>query len=70
MRRSIGAVVVQGVRAGAFRRTDGRRAAAVILGLVDGVSLQLAFDSTAFSVADATRFCTDAVLRYLAREAP
>jgi len=70
MRRLIGAVVARGVRAGAFRRTDGRRAAAVILGLVDGVSLQLAFDSTAFSVAEATRFCSDAVMRYLAREAP
>jgi len=70
MRRLIGAVVVQGVRAGAFRRTDGRRAAAMILGLVDGVSLQLAFDSTAFSVAEATRFCSDAVMRYLAREVP
>jgi AcrR family transcriptional regulator len=70
MRRLIGAVVVQGVRAGAFRRTDGRRAAAVILGLIDGVSLQLAFDATAFSVAEATRFCTDAVMRYLAREVP
>jgi len=70
MRRLIGAVVVQGVRTGAFRPTDGRRAAAVILGLVDGVSLQLAFDSTAFSLAEATRFCADAVMRYLAREVP
>ena len=70
MRRLIGAVVVQGVRVGTFRSIDGRRAAAVILGLVDGVSLQLAFDPTAFSVAEATRFCTDAVMRYLAREVP
>jgi AcrR family transcriptional regulator len=70
MRRLIGAVVVQGVRAGAFRRTDGRRAAAVILGLIDGVSLQLAFDATAFRVAEAPRFCTDAMMRYLAREVP
>ena len=70
MRRLIGAVVVQGVRAGTFRHTDGRRAAAVVLGLVDGVSLQLAFDATAFSVAEATRFCTEAVMRYLAREVP
>ena len=69
MRRLIGAVVVQGVRAGTFRHTDGRRAAAVVLGLVDGVSLQLTFDPAAFSVADATRFCGDAVLRYLTREA-
>ena len=68
-RRLIGAVVVQGVRAGTFRRTDPLRAAAVILGLVDGVSLQLTFDPSAFSVADATRFCGDAVLRYLTREA-
>jgi AcrR family transcriptional regulator len=68
MRRLIGAVVVQGVRAGAFRPVDGRRAAAVVLGLVDGVSLQLAFDPAAFSVGEATRFCADAVMRFLARE--
>ena len=67
--RLIGAVVAQGVRVGTFRRTDPLRAAAVILGLVDGVSLQLTFDPTAFSVAEATRFCRDAVLRYLTREA-
>jgi AcrR family transcriptional regulator len=69
-RRLIGVVVAQGIRAGLFRRTDVLRAAAVILGLVDGVSLQLTFDPTAFSVAEATRFCGDAVVRYLAREAP
>ncbi len=68
MRRLIGAVVAQGIRSGAFRRTDVLRAAAVILGLVDGVSLQLAFDPTAFRVAEATRFCGEAVTRYLARE--
>ena len=70
MRRLIGAVVAQGVRAGTFRRVDVLRAAAVILGLVDGVSLQLTFDPTAFCVAEATRFCGEAVTRYLAREAP
>jgi len=68
MRRLIGAVVAQGIRSGAFRRTDVLRAAAVILALVDGVSLQLTFDPTAFRVAEATRFCGDAVMRYLARE--
>ena len=70
MRRLIGAVIAQGIRAGIFRRTDVLRAAAVILGLVDGVSLQLTFDPTAFKVTDATRFCGDAVMRYLAREVP
>jgi TetR/AcrR family transcriptional repressor of bet genes len=67
-RRHIGAIVAQGVRAGRFRRVDVRRAGAVILGLVDGVSLQLTFDPAAFSVAEATKFCGEAVLRYLARE--
>jgi len=69
-RRQIGAVVAQGIRAGSFRRLDVLRAGAVIIGLVDGVSLQLAFDPNAFSVAEATRFCGDAVMRYLAREIP
>src|SRR5437899_12112749 len=68
-RRLIGAVVAQGARVGTFRRTDPLRAAAVILGLVDGVSLQLTFDPTAFRVAEATRLCGDAGMRYLAREA-
>jgi len=70
MRRLIGAVVAQGVRAGLFRRLDPLRAAAVILGLVDGVSLQLTFDPSAFRVPEAARFCGDAVMRYLAREVP
>src|SRR5262249_5817165 len=48
--------------------TDVRRAAAVILGLVDGVSLQLTFDPTAFGVAEASRFCGEAVARYLTVE--
>jgi AcrR family transcriptional regulator len=67
MRRLIGALVTQGVRAGRFRRVDPAQAAAVILGLVDGVSLQVTFDPKAFSVAAATRLCEGALFRYLAR---
>jgi AcrR family transcriptional regulator len=67
MRRLIGALVVQGVRSGRFRRVDPKQAAAVILGLVDGVSLQVTFDPQAFSVAAAARVCEDALRRYLAR---
>jgi AcrR family transcriptional regulator len=67
MRRLIGALVVQGVRSGRFRRVDPEQAAAVILGLVDGVSLQVTFDPQAFSVAAAARVCEDALRRYLAR---
>lgn len=66
-RRTLGALVAQGVRAGAFRRVDPEEAGAVILALVDGISLQRTFDRKAFSLERATRFCEDAVARYLAK---
>jgi AcrR family transcriptional regulator len=69
-RRLIGRLIAEGVRAGRFRAVGPARAAAVVLGLVDGLSLQLTFDPEAFSVAEATRFCDDALGRYLARESP
>jgi len=69
MRRQIGALVAQGVEAGTFRRVDVVQAAAVVLALVDGVSLQLTFDPKAFGVATAVRFCEDALMRYLEKEA-
>ena len=69
-RRLIARLVAEGTRAGRFRPVNPHRAAAVVLGLVDGVSLQLTFDPEAFGVAEAARFCDDALGRYLAREAP
>lgn len=44
-----------------------QRSAAVVVGLVDGVSLQLTFDPETFSVAEAAPFCDDALGRDLAR---
>jgi AcrR family transcriptional regulator len=69
-RRLIGRLIGDGVRAGHFRPVDPGRAAAVVLGLVDGLSLQLTFDPAAFAVAEAARLCDDALGRYLARETP
>ena len=69
-RRLIGRLIAEGVRAGRFRAIDPRRASAVVLGLIDGLSLQLTFDPEAFGVAEAARFCDDALGRYLARETP
>ena len=65
MRRLIGALVQHGIRAGRYRRVAPAAAASVILALVDGVSLQLTFDPKAFSVIEATRFCEQALQRYL-----
>lgn len=67
LRRAVGALVARGQRAGRFRKVEAREAGAVVLALVDGMSLQLAFDPGAFDVAAATRMCTEALRRYLER---
>lgn len=67
VRRLIGGIVAQGTRAGLFRRVNPEQAGAVILALVDGLSLQLTFDPKAFTVAQAVRLGEEAVLRYLAK---
>jgi TetR/AcrR family transcriptional regulator, transcriptional repressor of bet genes len=66
-RRLIGRLVADGMRAGVFRPVETRSAAAIVLGLVDGISLQLAFDPEAFTLTTARRFCEDALMRYLGR---
>lgn len=68
MRRLISRLVAEGVRAGRFRRVRPADAAAVILGLLDGVSLQLTFDPQAFSLVRAARLCDAALARYLGSE--
>jgi len=67
LRRMLGATVARGIRDGAFRRVDPVEAGAVILALVDGLSLQRTFDPRALGLDRATRACEDAVARYLAR---
>jgi AcrR family transcriptional regulator len=67
LRRALGATVAQGIRAGQFRRVSPEEAGAVILALLDGLSLQRAFDGRAFSLERAARACEDAIGRYLAR---
>ena len=67
LRRSLGAVVARGVRAGVFRKIDLEEAGSVILALVDGISLQRTFDPRALTLARATRVCEEAALRFLER---
>ena len=64
-RRLIAAGIGRGVAEGAFRRVDPREAAAVILALLDGLSLQLTFDRGLMSLDRAVRLCETALLRYL-----
>lgn len=65
IRRMLSALVLEGARSGLFRRIDPEEAGAVILALVDGVSLQRTFDPKAFTREQATRFCEEAIRRYL-----
>jgi AcrR family transcriptional regulator len=65
LRRTLGAVVARGTRAGLFRRVAPEEAGSIVLALVDGVSLQRAFDPKAMTLARAVRMCEDAALRYL-----
>jgi AcrR family transcriptional regulator len=64
-RRTLGALVLKGVRTGRFRRVDPDEAGAIILALIDGVALQRTFDARAFTRDRARQFCEDAVMRYL-----
>lgn len=68
LRRMLGEITTQGARAGLFRRVKPEHAGAVILALVDGLSLQVTFDLKVFTAAQAARLGEEAVLRYLAKE--
>jgi AcrR family transcriptional regulator len=69
-RRLIGAPLAQGMADGHWRRTDVEEAAAVVLGLLDGLSLQLTFDRGLMTVSRAARVAEDALSRYLSAGDP
>jgi TetR/AcrR family transcriptional repressor of bet genes len=64
-RAAIGSIVEDGIAAGVFRKVRPFDAAIVILGLVDGVSLQLTFDSTVVELDRAVKLCDEALAIYL-----
>jgi AcrR family transcriptional regulator len=64
-RRVLADTVTRGVAAGAFRRAAPDEAAAVILALVDGLSLQLTFDPDLMSPGRAVCLAEEALGAYL-----
>ncbi|HKA63260.1 MAG TPA: TetR/AcrR family transcriptional regulator [Methylomirabilota bacterium] len=64
-RRLIGVPLARGMANGHWRRMDVEEAAAVILGLLDGLSLQLTFDRGLMTLSRAARVAEDALARYL-----
>ncbi len=65
-RRLLAAGVARGTAAGAFRRVGPDEAAAVILAVVDGLSLQLTFEPTLMPLGRAVRLAEEALGAYLA----
>ena len=69
-RRLIGAGLAQAVSAGEFRQIDVEEAAVVVLALLDGLSLQLAFDRGLMTLPRAARAAETALVRYLTNGDP
>jgi AcrR family transcriptional regulator len=65
-RRFLSAAVARGTAAGTFRRIPPDEAAAVILALVDGLSLQITFDPDLLPLGRAVRLAEEALGAYLA----
>jgi AcrR family transcriptional regulator len=64
-RRLIARMIAGGIAEGTFRRQDPGAAAAAVLGLLDGLSLQHTFDRQGLPRAVAERLCTDVLWAYL-----
>jgi AcrR family transcriptional regulator len=64
-RRLIARMIAGGIAEGTFRRQDPGAAAAAVLGLLDGLSLQHTFDRRSLPRAVAERLCTDVLWAYL-----
>jgi AcrR family transcriptional regulator len=69
-RRLIGAGLARGIAAGEFRRVDVDEAAAVVLALLDGISLQITFDRGLMTLPRAARAAETALVRYLSTGGP
>jgi AcrR family transcriptional regulator len=64
-RRLIGAGLARGVATGEFRRIDVKEAAALVLAVLDGLSLQVTFDRGLLTLPRAVRAAETVLFRYL-----
>jgi AcrR family transcriptional regulator len=65
-RNSIGGIIEQGVRDGDFKPINIVHASAMVLALIDGISLQLTFDRNLMTLAKAERLCEEILFRHIA----
>jgi hypothetical protein len=64
-RKSIGGIIERGIASGDFKPVDVLQTSAMILALIDGISLQLTFEKKLMSLPDAQRLCETVLLKYL-----
>jgi AcrR family transcriptional regulator len=69
-RRHIGAGLARGVATGEFRRIDVKEAAALVLAVLDGLSLQVTFDRGLMTLPRAVRAAETVLFRYLENGGP
>jgi AcrR family transcriptional regulator len=69
-RRLIGAGLARGVATGEFRRIDVKEAAALVLAVLDGLSLQVTFDRGLMTLPRAVRAAETVLFRYLENGGP
>ena len=64
-RESIGGIIERGIARGDFKSVNVLQASALILALIDGISLQLTFEKKLMSLGEAQRLCETLLLKHL-----
>ena len=66
-RNAIGGIIEQGVREGDFKPVNIVHASAMVLALIDGISLQLTFDRNLMTVRKAERLCEEVLFEHIGK---
>jgi len=66
-RKAIGGIIEQGVRDGDFKPANIVDTSAMVLALIDGMSLQLTFDKSLMTLTRAERLCEKILFQHIAK---
>jgi AcrR family transcriptional regulator len=66
-RKAIGGIIEQGVRDGDFKPANIVDTSAMVLALIDGMSLQLTFDKSLMTLTKAERLCEKILFQHIAK---
>jgi AcrR family transcriptional regulator len=66
-RKAIGGIIEQGVRDGDFKPANIVDTSAMVLALIDGMSLQLTFDKSLLTLTRAERLCEKILFQHIAK---